>query len=86
MNPPSGQHGAFVPADDMLRSINSLTVAVAENNVQVNALLKELKEVKVDIEAQRRDLDAVKLKLYTMSGVVGLVVSFVTNWVMGRMP
>lgn len=82
MTPPdTGRHGAFVSSDEMLKSINSLTVAVAENNVQLRAVLDEMKEVKVDVDTQRKDIDAVKAKLYTMSGVIGIAVSVATNWI-----
>lgn len=79
-----GRHGAVTTSEDMLRSINSLTVAVAENNIQVRALLVEMKEVKSEIGAQRVELDAVKAKLYTMSGVIGIAVSVATNWITGQ--
>lgn len=69
----------------MLESINGLTVALAESNVQTNVLIRELREVKKDLDSQRQELDAVKAKLYSMSAVIGLVVTFGTNWVMGKM-
>lgn len=68
----------------MLRSINSLTVAVAENNVQLHSLIREMKDVKGDIDVQKGELDAVKAKLYSMSAIIGLVVTFGTNWIMGK--
>lgn len=84
MNPAPGQHGAFVPADEMLRSINSLTIVVAENNVQMKAILDELRDVKKDVEKHDGEIDAMKAKLYTMSGLIGIAVSVATNWITGQ--
>lgn len=81
MTPDPGKHGAFVSSDEMLQSIQTLAITVAENNVQLRAVLDELKEVKGDVSDQRKDIDSVKAKLYTMSGVIGVVVSVATNWI-----
>lgn len=85
MNTPPPQHGAFVPADEMLRSINSLTVVVAENNIQMKAILDELREVKKDVEKHDGEIDAMKAKLYSMSAIIGIVVTVATNWITGKM-
>lgn len=69
----------------MLESITSLTVSLAESNVQMNSLISELRQVKAELDTQRRELDAVKAKLYSMSAIIGLVVTFGTNWVMGKL-
>lgn len=84
MAPDTGRHGAFVSSDEMLRSIQSLTVAVAESNVQMRTLIIELREVKEDVERQGNELDKVKAKLYTMSGIIGVGVSVATNWITGQ--
>lgn len=84
MAPETGRHGAFVSSDEMLRSIHSLTVAVAESNVQMRTLIIELREVKEDVERQGDELDKVKAKLYTMSGIIGVGVSVATNWITGQ--
>lgn len=69
----------------MLESINSLTVALAESNVQTNALIRELREVKRDLDIQRQELDSVKAKLYSMSAIIGIAVTVATNWITGKM-
>ena len=84
MTAPNTPNGAFTSADDMLRSIHSLTVAVAENNVQLHALINEMKDVKKDIDMQKGQLDEVKAKLYTMSGLIGVAVSVATTWITGQ--
>lgn len=84
MNPDPGKHGAFVSSDEMLQSIQTLAITVAENNVQLRAVLDELKEVKTDVSDQRKDIDGVKAKLYTMSGFIGLATSVATNWINGQ--
>lgn len=85
MTPEPGKHGAFVSSDEMLQSIQTLAITVAENNVQLRAVLEELKEVKGDVSDQRKDIDSVKAKLYTMSGIIGMAVSVATNWVTGQL-
>lgn len=84
MNPTPGQHGAFVSNDEMLRTIQSLTIAVAENNVQLNSMINEMKDVKAIQDDHRKDLDSVKAKLYSMSAIIGIGVTLFTNWVTGK--
>lgn len=84
MTPNPERHGAVVPAEEMLRSINSLAVAVAENNVQLHSLIREMQDVKRDITGQKVEIDALKTKLYTMSGVIGIAVTVATNWITGQ--
>lgn len=84
MNPTPERHGAVVPAEEMLRSINSLAVAVAENNVQLHSLIREMQDVKRDITGQKVEIDALKTKLYTMSGIIGIAVTVATNWITGQ--
>ena len=84
MAPETERHGAFVSSDEMLRSINSLTIVVAENNVQMKAILDELREVKRDVEKHDTEIGDMKVKIYTMSGVIGIGVSVATSWITGQ--
>lgn len=65
----------------MLTSIQGLTVAVAENNVRLGAVLEDNKEMKIAQEKQRDELSALKVKVYSMAAILSVVSSFVTTWI-----
>lgn len=71
----------MVTADQMLATIQGLTVAVAENNVRLGAVLEDNKEMKAAHEKQRDELSELKVRVYSMAGVVSILSSFVTTWV-----
>ena len=84
MAPDTERHGAFVSSDEMLRSINSLTIVVAENNVQMKAILDELREVKRDVEKHDTEMGDMKVKTYTPAGVTGIGDPLATSWITGQ--
>lgn len=75
------RHGAVVTVDSMLTSIQGLTVAVAENNVRLGAVLEDNKEMKIAHEKQRDALSELKVKVYSMAAALSIISSFVTTWV-----
>lgn len=81
MTPETPRHGAVVTVDSMLTSIQGLTVAVAENNVRLGAVLEDNKEMKIAQEKQRDELSALKVKVYSMAAILSVVSSFITTWI-----
>lgn len=67
----------------MLTSIQGLTVAVAENNVRLGAVLEDNREMKTTQEKQREELSSLKVKVYSMAAGLSIVTSIATSWVKG---
>lgn len=50
----------------------------------MKAILDELREVKRDVEKHDTEIGDMKVKIYTMSGVIGIGVSVATSWITGQ--
>ena len=81
MNPEPAKHGAFTSNEDMLTTLNSMAVTLAVVSSKLDQVYDSMNKHAEKQEEMEKELDAVKAKLYTMSGVIGIGVSVVTNWV-----
>lgn len=79
--PDTGRHGAFTSSEQMLTTIQAVSTTVAVIDQKLDEFAKNTAKVEKDVGELRKEVDNVKAKLYTMSGVIGVAVSVATNWV-----
>lgn len=79
--PDTGRHGAFTSSEEMLQTLHSMAVTIGVIDEKLDNLAKSDARMDTEVENLKKDLDTVKARLYTMSGVISIGVAVATNWI-----